>query len=340
MPFGMVMPNRNGGEGYRYGFQGQEGDSEVKGKGNSINYKFRMHDPRVGRFFAVDPLFRTYPWNSPYAFSENRLIDAIELEGLESKVIINHPNKKPDVWHINDAMNHESMQNFIRPIYDAYDLNDDYPLMFTSKGITTGKAVSEKGEVTMTSYLGIEVSFVENNFETGSPQVIQFSLELPVHTQGFLGPKDIPEFLAAEILIISSGKVLSRFSNNITGSKLMSTEMIKKRPTSSTYGKPTDTFIAPSTEIDDLLSKGLSRKQIAKELGINDPAFFKGDIVRIDINSKLAKKLNIRNSTGKESGANDLHMPGANKTPGGISEQVVNGIPKNNITVKVTVIKE
>ena len=42
-----------------------------------------MHDPRVGRFFAVDPLFRKYPYNSPYAFSENRVMDGVELEGLE-----------------------------------------------------------------------------------------------------------------------------------------------------------------------------------------------------------------------------------------------------------------
>ena len=43
-----------------------------------------MHDPRLGRFFAVDPLTAKYPWNSPYAFSENRVINAIELEGLEA----------------------------------------------------------------------------------------------------------------------------------------------------------------------------------------------------------------------------------------------------------------
>ena len=80
----MLLPNRHGAaDTYRYGFQGQELDNEIKGEGNSINYKFRMHDPRVGRFFAVDPLFRQYPYNSPYAFSENRLIDAFELEGLE-----------------------------------------------------------------------------------------------------------------------------------------------------------------------------------------------------------------------------------------------------------------
>jgi hypothetical protein len=68
---------------FRTGFQGQECDDEVKGDGNSVNFKYRMHDPRVGRFFAVDPLSPSYPRNSPYSFSENRLIDAIELEGLE-----------------------------------------------------------------------------------------------------------------------------------------------------------------------------------------------------------------------------------------------------------------
>ncbi len=70
-------------EVYRYSFQGQEADHEIKGEGNSINYKYRMHDPRLGRFFAVDPLAPKYPHNSPYAFSENRVIDGVELEGLE-----------------------------------------------------------------------------------------------------------------------------------------------------------------------------------------------------------------------------------------------------------------
>jgi RHS repeat-associated protein len=82
----MLLPGRHGqenSEDYRYGFQGQEMDDEVKGEGNSVNYKYRMHDPRIGRFFAVDPLTAKYPHNSPYAFSENVVIDHIELEGLE-----------------------------------------------------------------------------------------------------------------------------------------------------------------------------------------------------------------------------------------------------------------
>ena len=81
----MLLPGRHANTSdYRYGFQGQELDNEIKGEGNSINYKFRMHDPRVGRFFAEDPLKAEFPWNSPYAFSENKVIHAVELEGLES----------------------------------------------------------------------------------------------------------------------------------------------------------------------------------------------------------------------------------------------------------------
>ena len=83
-PFGQLLPNRHGStDSYRYGFQGQEKDDEVKGEGNSINYKYRMHDPRVGRFFATDPLTSKYPWYSPYQFSGNKVIQFVELEGLE-----------------------------------------------------------------------------------------------------------------------------------------------------------------------------------------------------------------------------------------------------------------
>jgi RHS repeat-associated protein len=95
-PFGMLLPNRHGNSSdYRYGFQGQEKDDEIKGEGNSVNYKYRMHDPRVGRFFATDPMFRSFPWNSPYAFSENRVIDGYELEGLE--VVVDNNGKVNEV---------------------------------------------------------------------------------------------------------------------------------------------------------------------------------------------------------------------------------------------------
>ncbi len=86
--FGMLMPGRHDelpGRTYAYGFQGQERDDEVKGAGNAINFKYRMNDPRLGRFFAVDPLAPKYPELSTYHFSHNSPIYMREIEGLEGE---------------------------------------------------------------------------------------------------------------------------------------------------------------------------------------------------------------------------------------------------------------
>ncbi|NIG52806.1 RHS repeat-associated core domain-containing protein [Chitinophaga sp. Cy-1792] len=74
---------------YRYGFNGKENDNEVKGEGNQQDYGMRIYDPRVGRFLSVDPLAKEYPWNSTYAFAENDIIRAIDLDGLEKYLIQN-----------------------------------------------------------------------------------------------------------------------------------------------------------------------------------------------------------------------------------------------------------
>ena len=77
------MPGRKANPGsYSYGFQNQETDPEMLV--GAVAFKYRVHDARIGRFLSVDPLTPDYPWNSPYAFSENRLIDRVELEGLET----------------------------------------------------------------------------------------------------------------------------------------------------------------------------------------------------------------------------------------------------------------
>jgi RHS repeat-associated protein len=65
---------------YRYQFQNQEVDEEFWG--GAVSYKYRIEDPRLGRFFSVDPLAPKYPHNSPYAFSENDFIACVGLEGL------------------------------------------------------------------------------------------------------------------------------------------------------------------------------------------------------------------------------------------------------------------
>jgi len=83
-PFGVVLEGRNYtfGSGYRYGFQAQEQDAELWE--GAVNYKYRVEDPRLGRFFSVDPLVKNFAWFAPFVYCENRIMDRKELEGAES----------------------------------------------------------------------------------------------------------------------------------------------------------------------------------------------------------------------------------------------------------------
>ncbi|TRX10878.1 hypothetical protein FNW10_08980 [Flavobacterium gawalongense] len=117
----MLIPNRHGNSGaYRYGFQGQEMDNELKGEGNSLNYTFRMHDPRVGRFFAIDPLFKEYPHYTPYSFSGNKVIASIEFEGLE------------DVWVADGGSTVKKVGPYVGAYTSEQAANNRY-LQFTAR---------------------------------------------------------------------------------------------------------------------------------------------------------------------------------------------------------------
>jgi RHS repeat-associated protein len=104
-PFGMLMPGNasaalrrqytlNSAD-YRYGFNGKEGDDEIKGDDNQQDYGMRIYDPRVGRFLSVDPIAKEYPWYTPYQFAGNMPIWMVDLDGLEPA--------SPDAYKITDA---------------------------------------------------------------------------------------------------------------------------------------------------------------------------------------------------------------------------------------------
>jgi RHS repeat-associated protein len=82
-PFGLGFNvwNKESIKANRYLYQKQELQDDFGY--DEYQYKYRMHDPAMCRFLSVDPLSEKYVYNSTYAFSENRVIDGIELEGLE-----------------------------------------------------------------------------------------------------------------------------------------------------------------------------------------------------------------------------------------------------------------
>ena len=83
-PFGLTYNSfkRTSSVTNRIKFQGQEHITELNLSWDS--FKWRNHQPEIGRFFGIDPLAEKYIYNSPYAFSENKVIRHRELEGLES----------------------------------------------------------------------------------------------------------------------------------------------------------------------------------------------------------------------------------------------------------------
>ncbi len=62
-------------------YQGQELTEEL---GLNIHeWRYRMSDRSIGRFWQIDPLAEDYIYNSTYAFQENKMGMGVELEGLE-----------------------------------------------------------------------------------------------------------------------------------------------------------------------------------------------------------------------------------------------------------------
>jgi RHS repeat-associated protein len=91
-PFGLTMAgisSKSLNKNYvanKYNFIGKELQTKEFSDGTGLEWydlAFRIHDPQVGRFLQIDPLSDKYVYNTPYAYAENKVINGIDLEGLE-----------------------------------------------------------------------------------------------------------------------------------------------------------------------------------------------------------------------------------------------------------------
>jgi RHS repeat-associated protein len=89
-PYGSLLPNRNWNSAiYKWGFNTQLKDDEVYGSaGTSYDFGERIYDPRVGRWFSIDP-GPSSSRMSPYAFVENSPVTLVDPGGLDGTYYIN-----------------------------------------------------------------------------------------------------------------------------------------------------------------------------------------------------------------------------------------------------------
>ncbi|GGZ35344.1 hypothetical protein GCM10007049_30960 [Echinicola pacifica] len=276
---------------------------------------------------------------TPYQYASNTPIASIDLEGAEG------------LWYVyaKSGMYGEKTSTIINATEDGVKLTVLEAYEFLTKDaykISTWKQLGyllEEVILSSSPYSGIynpntpQLDALVNNFEIN---VINGDL--------YSRTKVLSSFSTGLIISALSDKGLgklselshlSKFKNG--ASKLMSTgqldDIARRFPDSEFYGDPRGTFVAPASEIDELLNSGASRVEIAERLGITDDLFLEGDLIRIDVSPKAFE--NLRIPTGSESGVNNMFKSGG-RTSGGVREGILNNIRKKSSNINTKIVNE
>ena len=122
-PYGMPQPGRSwDSTSYRYGFNGMEGDTEVKlAEDHHYTTFFRQYDPRVGRWWSNDPV--THPWQSPYStMNANPILitDATGAKGDEPETLSNPLDPNPSLEDAESTASGSTEKGLFETIGDAF----------------------------------------------------------------------------------------------------------------------------------------------------------------------------------------------------------------------------
>ncbi|MCP9750051.1 hypothetical protein [Ferruginibacter sp. HRS2-29] len=133
---------------------------------NWVQFKWRNHDPQIGRFIEIDPLADKYVYNSTYAFSENKVTSHVELECLEA-VLMESMQEDQDWLNIYDG---DRDKLVARQTQEGKG-------MALALGVSLGICFPELGQLLIASYMcGVPLN--------GSPQLMAESVASQVVSEG------------------------------------------------------------------------------------------------------------------------------------------------------------
>jgi RHS repeat-associated protein len=179
MQGGLYRSENSSAGAYRFGFNGQEKDDEVKGEGNSLDYGARIYDPRLGRFLSTDPLQKKYPDLSPYHFSGNNPILFVDYDGKDFGIKVDHDAKTivivANVYTTNktaydQALKSAGVWNAKSATVDGYTVTFQVKVMEASKSPMTDdeivkanpSMVNKKGKVNEEELASAQNKLAEN----------------------------------------------------------------------------------------------------------------------------------------------------------------------------------
>ena len=161
-----------GGGNYRFGFQNQEMDDEIKGEGNSYDFGARMLDPRLGRWLTIDPQFKKQPSHSPFkAFfnNPNYWIDKDGNTEYEILVLTDEKSGKSITFHVSksskvktDGVVHYDDGNLL-PYQNYYDYSSKKTTITFHKdgniSITETKKIMKNNGIKYTDFVPLDEIF-------------------------------------------------------------------------------------------------------------------------------------------------------------------------------------